>query len=194
MPPPRAEPAAAATASLRGATIVVDPGHGGHDPGAQGRSPIPEKTINLDIGRRVAQFLEANGANVTVSRSGDRFIELDGRAALAERTHADLFVSIHADSARRSSADGMTIYVARNSSSDSRRAAQCIAQALQSAGFEVRGVQSAGYRVLVAHSRPAVLVECGFLSNEREAHLLASPDYRARVAEAIAAGIADYFH
>jgi N-acetylmuramoyl-L-alanine amidase len=193
-PAPPAQPAPShATASLRGATIVVDPGHGGDDPGAQGRASVPEKTINLDIGRKVASALRERGANVIASRSSDRFITLDGRAALADQNRADLFVSIHSDSARRSSAEGMTIYVARNSSADSRRAANRISAALQRAGLDVRGVQTAGYRVLVAHSRPAVLIECGFLTNAGEARRLSTDAYRTRVAEAIADGVGDYF-
>jgi N-acetylmuramoyl-L-alanine amidase len=185
-------PGPAAT-SLRGATIVIDPGHGGDDPGTLGRGPVPEKTVNLDIGRKVASLLRDRSANVILSRSSDRFITLDGRAALADQSRADLFVSIHADSARRGSAAGMTLYVARNSSADSRRAAQHISAALQRAGLEVRGVQTAGYRVLVGHSRPAVLIETGFLSNSGEARLLSTDAYRTRVAEAIASGIGDCF-
>ncbi len=189
-PAPAPGPAAA---SLRGATIVVDPGHGGDDPGTLGRGSVPEKTVNLDIARKVVSLLRERGANVVMSRTTDRFITLDGRAALADQSRADLFVSIHADSARRSSAAGMTLYVGRNSSAESRRAAQRIAAALQRAGLEVRGVQTAGYRVLVAHSRPAVLIECGFLSNSGEARLLSTDAYRTRVAEAIAEGIGDHF-
>jgi N-acetylmuramoyl-L-alanine amidase len=193
-PEPPAPPAPAARgASLRGATIVIDPGHGGDDPGTLGRGSVPEKTVNLDIGRKVAGTLRERGANVVMSRSTDRFVTLDGRAALADQSRADLLVSVHTDSARRSSAAGMTVYVARNSSAESRRAAQQICAALQHAGFEVRGVQSAGYRVLVGHSRPAVLIECGFLSNFGEARLLSTDSYRTRVAEAIADGIGDHF-
>jgi N-acetylmuramoyl-L-alanine amidase len=199
-PVPRPEPApvpapapSVSGTSLRGATIVVDPGHGGDDPGTLGRGSVPEKTINLDIGRKVARALRERGANVVMSRSTDRFITLDGRAALADQSHADLFVAIHSDSARRSSATGMTVYVARNASGESRRAAQRISAALQHAGLDVRGVQTAGYRVLVGHSRPAVLIECGFLSNYSEARLLSTDSYRARVAHAIAEGIGDHF-
>jgi N-acetylmuramoyl-L-alanine amidase len=196
-PPPEVqEPLAPPTTpaqTLRGATIVVDAGHGGEDPGARGRSALPEKTINLDIARELAQRLKERGANVLMTRSTDRFISLDGRAAFADRTHADLFVAIHADSARRASADGMTVYIGRGSSAQSRSAAQHIASALQRAGLEFRGVQTAGFRVLVAHSRPAVLIECGFLSNQAEARQLNNEAHRARIAQAIADGVAAYF-
>ncbi len=178
---------------LRGVTIVVDPGHGGHDPGALGRGPVPEKTINLDIGQEVAERLKSRGARVVLTRNSDKFIELDARAAVADRTKADLFVSIHADSAKRASAAGMTAYIARSAGSASRQAGDHIGAALRRAGFQFRGVHGAGFRVLVGHARPAVLVECGFLSNHSEAAALANPDYRERVAAAIAEGIADHF-
>lgn len=179
--------------TLRGATIVVDPGHGGADPGARGRSAMPEKAINLEIARELAQRLRERGATVMMTRSTDRSVSLDGRAAFADRTRADLFVSLHADSARRASAVGMTVYIGRGASAQSRSAAQRIAGAIQRAGIEFRGVQTAGFRVLVAHSRPAVLIECGFLTNVAEARQLNNAGYRARIAQAIADGVAEYF-
>jgi N-acetylmuramoyl-L-alanine amidase len=194
-PEPPSPPAAAAPRtghSLRGARVVVDAGHGGHDPGARGRSSLPEKTITLDIAQHLASRLRDQGAAVTMTRNSDRFIELDERAAIADRTHADFFVAIHADSSRKSGVQGMTIYMARNASADSRRAAKTIAAALERAGLEVRGVNTAGYRVLVGHSRPGVLIECGFLTNQSEAQRLNDSSYRARVADAIADGIADH--
>jgi len=193
--PPVEQPAArpATGAGLRGVTIVVDPGHGGRDPGALGRGPVVEKTINLDIAQELAERLKSRGARVVMTRNADKFIELDARAAVADRTKADLFVSIHADSAKRSSATGMTVYISRSASNASRQAGDQIGSALRRAGFQFRGVQGAGYRVLVGHSRPAVLVECGFISNHSEATALADPDYRERVAAAIAEGIADHF-
>lgn len=181
------------TRTMPPVTIVVDAGHGGRDSGALGVSKSPEKTINLNIAREVARQLEARGANVTMTRSSDRFIELDDRAAMADRTHADLFVAIHSDSSRRAAVTGTTIYVARGAGTASRRAADSIAAAIGRAGIECRGVQGAGFRVLVGHSRPAVLVECGFLTNRAEAQRLSSSAYQTRLASAIAEGIVDHF-
>lgn len=193
IPPPEhpapAPPVVPSDQGLRGTTVVVDAGHGGKDPGALGRGSVPEKVIVLDIAQQVAGLLGERGANVVMTRTSDRFIELDSRAAMAERARADLFVSIHADSAKRLSASGITIYVSRNATAASHQAAQHVAAALKRAGFELRGVQTAGYRVLVGHSRPALLVECGFVSNRTEAQRLSTPSYRTRIAEAIAEGI-----
>ena len=192
VPEPVPPPVAPGPRPIRGVTVVVDAGHGGKDPGALGVGPQPEKTINLNIATMLAGLLEERGARVITSREGDRFISLDGRAALAERSRADLFVSIHADAARRSSASGATVYIARNASTESVQAGESIAAALKREGIQCRGVRRAGFRVLVGHSRPAVLVECGFLTNPSEAYLLATPAYQARVAAAIADGIANH--
>ncbi len=191
-PPARVAPVEPRPTPLRripGATVVVDAGHGGLDPGALGVGPVPEKWITLAIAREVARRLRERGATVVMVRDRDTFVTLEGRAAVAERQRADLFVSIHADWARRASATGTTVYVARRASPASLAAAQQIVAAFRAAGIETRGVGRANYRVLVAHSRPGVLVECGFLSNATEARRLSTAAYQARVAEAIADGI-----
>lgn len=187
-PPPKT-----AGRSLKGATIVVDAGHGGKDPGARGLSSDTEKSINLNIAMRLTKVLQSRGAKVITTRSTDCFIELDDRAATADRTHADLFVSIHSDSSKKAGISGTTVFVSRQASTQSSHAARCIASALEHAGIECRGVNGAGYRVLTRHSRPAVLVECGFLTNRTDAQRLNSAGYQAKIAEAIAEGIAQYF-
>lgn len=198
-PAPRPEvplitrPRPASTPGLRGVTVVVDAGHGGKDPGAVGVGPVPEKVVNLAVARRLAGLLRARGANVVTTRDSDVFVTLDGRAATADRTGCSLFVSIHSDAARRGNASGSTVYIARNALPESRAAADSVAQALQRAGIPFRGVNSAGFRVLVGHSRPAMLIECGFLTHHQEARRLATPAYQDRIANAIADGITAHF-
>ena len=94
--------------------IVIDPGHGGKDPGAIGRSGLEEKTVVLDIAKRLKENLEAEGIKVTMVREKDEFIPLEERAAIARRTKADLFVSIHANASRAKSANGLEIYYLRD--------------------------------------------------------------------------------
>ena len=190
-PPPLEAPA---TRALREATIVIDAGHGGKDPGAPGRWGSCEKTIVLAVAKQAARLLADRGATIIMTRTSDVFIELDDRAATAERSQADLLVSIHADAApNNSDASGASLYIARSASLDSQRAARSIASALKRAGIEYRGLNRAGFRVLVGHSRPAVLVECGFLTNAGDARLLSTPSYRSRIAAALAEGIANHF-
>jgi N-acetylmuramoyl-L-alanine amidase len=178
---------------IRGAVIVVDAGHGGKDPGGRGLSALPEKSINLSIAMDLARILKAKGANVVATRSSDEFVSLDDRAATAESAQADLFVAIHADAHRNPDMIGATVYVGRATSPGSYRAAQLIAESLHAAGIQCRGVRDAGFRVLQGHSRPGVLVECGYLTNRTESQWLNDAGYRARIASAIAAGISNYF-
>ena len=189
-PAPTLPPAPSPLArSLSGRTIVVDAGHGGKDPGALGVGPQYEKQVNLSVAGRLSRLLENLGARVVMTRADDRFIELDSRAAIAERHRADLFISIHADSAENASASGTTVYIARSASRTSEVAAEQITSAFRQAGLECRGVHRANYRVLVGHSRPAVLVECGFLTNPRDAQMLSTSSYQDTVANAISRGV-----
>jgi N-acetylmuramoyl-L-alanine amidase len=187
--PPRPPP----TGRRMTGVIVVDAGHGGKDPGAQGLSGIPEKTIVLSIARQLATLLSQRGARVVMTRSSDTFIELDDRAAIAERNRADLFVAIHADSSQKRDVSGLTFYVARGASGESTRAAQRIEAAFEKAGFESRGIHGANFRVIADHNRPAVLVETGFLTNTRDARQLADSAYRDRIARILADAITDLF-
>jgi len=179
----------------RNVTIVVDPGHGGHDPGTRGLGycPYPEKSLNLLIATEVTQNLRNRGANVIMTRTGDWFVELGNRADVGNNQNADLFVSVHIDASRNPGASGMTVFLHRNGSSGSLQAAQCIANAIEQAGFECRGVRRANYKVLRDSNGPAVLVECGFLSNFSDAQMLSTPYHRSRIAAAISQGIARYF-
>ncbi|MFA6132882.1 MAG: N-acetylmuramoyl-L-alanine amidase [Phycisphaerae bacterium] len=178
---------------MRGGLVVIDAGHGGKDTGAPSVAGGVEKTIVLDVARAVSERLAQSGVDVKMTREGDTFVELDERAAIANRARADLFVSIHADSAPRNrSANGFTVYVSRSPSRASEAAAAAIARRMSAAGAEFRGKKEAGYRVLVCNDRPAVLVELGFLTNGRDAANLSSGAYRDRLADAIADGIVDY--
>ncbi len=174
--------------------VVIDPGHGGRDPGASATNGYSEKTINLAVARKVAGLLRQSGVDVVMTRDGDNFIELNERAAISNRVGADLFVSIHADSCGDSGVQGFTVYVAEAGSWPAKRAAEMIAGGMESAGVESRGVRTANYRVLVRTQSPAVLVELGYLSNHWEADRLVEGSYQYRLANAIADGIVDYLN
>ncbi|MGC9454514.1 MAG: N-acetylmuramoyl-L-alanine amidase family protein, partial [Phycisphaerae bacterium] len=173
-------------------TVVLDAGHGGRDPGAIAVTGMHEKTVNLAVARRTAELLRGRGVEVLMTRTDDTFVELDARADVANNAHADLFVSIHADSAENPSASGFTTYVARAASRDSHAAAGSILAQLGRLPASDRGLRQADYRVLVRTSCPAVLVELGYLSNIGEARRLAEPAYRERLARALADGIVQH--
>ena len=108
-------------------TIVVDPGHGGHDAGAVGPTGLQEKELTLDISRRVAALLQEElGVRVVLTRARDQFIGLRERTALANRERADLFVSIHVNAAADGAATGTETYFLSNEATDgaARRAAE----------------------------------------------------------------------
>lgn len=174
--------------------VVIDPGHGGHDPGAIAVNGLHEKDVVLDVSLRAAQQLRAAGATVKMTRTTDRFVELEQRAAIANRFGADLFVSVHADSAKRRSARGYSTYVARSASTAARAAADALGERMAAARVPAHGTgrHEADYRVLVHTRCPAVLVELGFLSNYADAAQLATPAYRAKLADVLADGIVAY--
>ncbi|MBN2272184.1 MAG: N-acetylmuramoyl-L-alanine amidase [Sedimentisphaerales bacterium] len=172
--------------------VVIDAGHGGKDPGATSCLGFQEKTVNLAVAQKVASLLGRSGVKAIMTRSSDTFIELEERAAVANRCDADLFVSIHADSCPNSSTRGFTIYVSRSASWSSRRAASAIVKSLAKTGLTSRGTQKADYRVLVQTRGPAVLIELGYLSNISDAGLLRDSSFQSRLAQAIARGISDF--
>lgn len=172
--------------------VIVDAGHGGHDPGTISAAGIQEKNINLRVAAKVARLLEGRGIGVVMTRWQDQFIELEERSALANRRNADLFVSIHADSAPSRSAQGFTVYVATAASAGAYRVAHAINQAMETTGMNNRGIREADYRVLVNTECPAVLIELGYLSNPQDTARLADDRFRDRLAEAIADGIQAY--
>ena len=102
--------------------VVIDAGHGGNDPGAIGRNGLREKDVNLDIVRRLGDLLRAEGVYTVFTRSSDRFIPLSTRVNIANKSGADLFISIHSNANRSRSASGFEVYYVAPSISDSKRA------------------------------------------------------------------------
>jgi N-acetylmuramoyl-L-alanine amidase len=192
-PPPVPRPVLCKT--LRDTTIVVDPGHGGRDPGAMPkyRGQLREKDINLSIASQVEETLRSRGARVIMTRTSDIFLELEDRARIADRYRADLFVSIHADSAPKRFMSGAGVHIYTKADRETQTIAQCIVSALRRSGIHCRGVFRSNFHVLREHERPGVLIEAGFLTNSADAERLNSAGYRARLATAIAEGITDHF-
>jgi len=104
--------------------VVIDPGHGGNDPGAIGRTGLKEKDLVLDIARRVREQLNENGIDVLLTRDRDRFISLERRAQIANEGDVDFFVSIHANSARLKGARGFEVYYLSTAVDDNARAVE----------------------------------------------------------------------
>ena len=194
-------------------TIVIDPGHGGGDAGAKNVfNQRYEKDFTLDWAQRVGQLLATNGWRVVLTRTSDREMALTNRVALAERENADFFLSLHFNSAYPNQAQsgletycltpvGMPSSLRRGYEDDPARAFPNNGFDTQNLQYAVRlhrallkvndnpdrGVRRARFlTVLRGQNRPAVLLEGGYLSNPREAQLIADPLHRQQLAEAVA--------
>jgi N-acetylmuramoyl-L-alanine amidase len=169
--------------------IVIDPGHGGKDPGAVSCLGYHEKEVNLAVAKYLDSMLRQKGFETILTRRSDVYVSLGERADLANRHGADLFVSVHADSVDSSSPKGFTVYTARMSSKRSIQVGQSIVQELAGTGTSNRGLRKANYQVLIKTQCPSVLIEMGYLSNLWEAQRLRDANMQHRLAQAIATGI-----
>jgi len=168
-------------------TVVIDAGHGGYDRGGIPGQSVSEKDMTLDVARRLKGILEANGYRVVMTRDSDVFVPLGTRTAIANSYRNAIFVSVHFNSATRRGASGIETYFY---SRDSLALASAIHHYVAGgAPSENRGVRRRGYFVLRRTNMPAVLVECGFLTNPTEASYAQNASYRQKLAEAIAAGV-----
>lgn len=181
--------------------IVIDPGHGGRDPGAT--SPInglAEKLVVLDISQRLNKLLTDAGFRTYMTRAGDNAISLADRVGVANQLEADLFISVHANAAASSSAQGVeNIYYPSEKNPDDSRDNKKLAQTFQKEMIRVLGAHNRGIvarenlYVIRETKMPAVLTEVGFLTNSQEAAKLATTEYRQLVAESIYQSILKYF-
>ncbi|MCX6965562.1 MAG: N-acetylmuramoyl-L-alanine amidase [Verrucomicrobia bacterium] len=167
--------------------MVIDAGHGGHDPGARAVKGNHEKVLALDISLRVSRILRASGLRVVETRTGDYFVPLDKRVSISNRTRDSVFVSIHLNWARRSRASGVETFF--YSSRSSRLAANIQREIVRPYGAKNRGIKPGRYYVIRKNKRPAVLVELGFVSNSNENNSLQKSHIRQKLAEAVARGI-----
>lgn len=183
---------------LRGRIMVVDPGHGGPDPGAMANG-LKEKDLTLKIGQRLAGLLAAQGAKVLMTRNSDSDVDLYARTEMANRNGAELFVSVHINANPSPDVQGTATYIPRREEAEakryaeSRRLAECIQSYLvRNLGLEDDGVREASFVVVRTAAMPAVLVEVAYITNPREAGLLKQDSFLAKAAEAIYQGIVDY--
>ena len=170
-------------------TVVLDAGHGGLDRGALAvdRRSL-EKDFALDTAKRVERGLRRRGYRVVMTRKSDYFVTLPGRVAKAKRERNAVFVSIHYNSARRRAATGTeTFYYNSRSYPLAANIQRELARATSSPN---RGVKRARYHVLRENTKPAALVELGFISNRKELKRIRSRFYRQRLADAVVKGIA----
>jgi N-acetylmuramoyl-L-alanine amidase len=197
-------------------TVVLDPGHGGHDRGAASKFGF-EKDFALDVALRARKTLEGLGYKVVMTRTTDVFIPLEQRAAVANHIDGSIFVSIHFNSSNSNpDARGFEIFSMaprgapatndavpreRDLREEPGNGLDLPSSALAASVFHAllghvpmvdRGLKHARFAVLRLSTVPAVLVECGFVSNKAESTLISSSAWRAHVAEAIVDGVENY--
>jgi N-acetylmuramoyl-L-alanine amidase len=171
-------------------TVVVDPGHGGSNPGAVYKG-VREKDFNLDIAKRLENLLKDQGINVYMTRTDDSFVSLYDRANLANKVSADLFISVHNNSGLTNYTGTMTLYypssVVHGKTMTSRDIANVIQKELSAKLGSVNlGIQSRpDLAVLKKTKMPAFIAEVGFITNEKELENLNNPDYRQSAADGL---------
>ncbi len=192
--------------SVAGKVIMVDPGHGGIDPGAVSRTGVLEKDINLQIAQRLAAMFRQAGASAVLTRDGDYDLadrehlpgltnrdELQARLGLADKHHADIFISIHLNSYPSADCEGAQVFYHPRSVESFRLAALVQQELIAVLGDQYRWAKGADFFVLRDVKRPAIVVEAGFLSHPREGILLTEPAYQNKVAWCVYAGVVHFF-
>ncbi len=198
-----------------GLTIVIDPGHGGHDNGAISASGLKEKDVSLDLAQRLGKLLEEKlGAKVIYTRTTDDFIPLPTRVNIANESHADFLISIHGNYSTYKSVRGIETFYFQNPQEALQRASEnaqtpgsqtdeaarsfaadvhkALYSGLNDGDMSNRGLKTAPFVVLRDARMPAVLAEVAFMSSKKDARRLESSDYREKVARALFQGIRNH--
>lgn len=181
--------------------IVIDPGHGGKDPGASSITGKKEKDFVLAASKKLDQKLSALGYNTLMTREKDEFIGLYERPAIANKLNADIFVSMHANAFGNNPAvSGIEVlYCPIESSKNKGKDQQILAKAvldelIKTTGAKSRGIIKRPKLVVLRETKmPAILVEAGFLTNAAEEKLLFTEEYQNKIVDSIVRGIEYYF-
>lgn len=177
--------------TLKGVTLVIDPGHGGNDKGTTGARGTNEKDINLKTVDLLTSKLRSAGAEVILTRESDVYVDLRKRVSISHQYAADAFISIHYDATDDSSISGFTTYY---TNSFQRELAEYVHDGLsKKATIRDRGVQPGNYLVTRENKQAAILIELGYLSNPSEESVVTTDFYREQATLGIYQGIMKYF-
>jgi N-acetylmuramoyl-L-alanine amidase len=177
--------------------IVVDAGHGGDDDGCHPKDVVDEKELTLATARLLKDNLLQMGYDVRMTRSSDIYLELDERVDFANKLKADLFVSVHFNSCKSTKPHGIEVFYCEKGEKfrieESKELANCVLEKIiYFTKAKSRGVKTANFRVIKKTCMPAILVECGFLSNSDERRKCQDPLYQEVLAWGIARGVHEY--
>ena len=178
--------------TLKGLTIVIDPGHGGNDRGTTGARGTDEKGLTMLTSELLAAKLKAAGADVIMTREADTYVSLRKRVAVSHQHEADAFVSIHYDANPDASIHGFTTYYTRSAH---QQLAAAVNDGLASTvPLRNRGAQPGNFLVLRENRQNAILIELGFLSNPNEERIVTADLFREQATHGIYKGLLDYFN
>lgn len=184
------------SSELRGAVVFIDAGHGGQDTGGVSQGGVMEKTLTLAIAKRLRVELEQRGAVVSMTRDGDTYLDTSRRPQFANAKHADYFISVHCDSGPISKAGSVVFY--HGQEPRGRRLAASVDHGMHQTTDTPSGIVSdltrfrSGFAVLRGATMPAVLVECGSMTDPNDLARLQDTEGQQRIAEGIAAGFSAF--
>ncbi len=188
------QPSTPAIKALQNKIIVIDPGHGGKNPGAIGITGLYESEVNYDIAQKLIKLLQAAGAYTIMTRKSDEDPGLYERAEIANENRADLFISIHADAHPKEVTHGSTVYGHYNATKDNWAFAWYVhEEIIKNTGLASKGLRAADFVVLRETKAPAILIETAYLSNREDEALLKDSEFRQKVAEGILNGVIRYY-
>lgn len=189
------------TVPSRNYTVVIDPGHGGTDPGSLGyKTKVHEAELNLKLSKMLKTKLEGAGINIVMTRETDKAMiegagklwkkkDMQARKDLIKKTRPNMVISLHQNSYTNHSLRGAQVFYDKTSDI-SKHIADCIQEEFkQSLDKSIKATSPGDYFMLKCTSAPSVIVECGFLSNEAEEKLLLSEDYQTKIIDCIYKGI-----
>lgn len=194
--PPKPKPipkpkSAVAEHVLRGKIIAIDPGHGGRDPGAVTKTGDLEKYYTIDISKRLQNLLEAKGAKVIMARTADQNPNLYQRTMQANKSRADILISVHINSFIKSYANGIETYYYKRQ--DKSLARHIHSKMVAKLGLRDAGLKRSQMYILNHSTMPGALIEPCFITNPKEYRLLKQPQFRQKIAQATYEGIISYF-
>ncbi|MEN6391073.1 MAG: N-acetylmuramoyl-L-alanine amidase [Syntrophomonas sp.] len=172
--------------------IGIDPGHGGRDPGAIGPTGLYEKDVTLAISMELNRLLQAAGLETFVVRSDDRTMELVTRTALINNMKCDLAISAHCNSTGSQQANYISTFIQAQGGEAERLAQKVQNELVQATGWPDGGVRVKNLHMTRETRMPAILCECGFISNPGQEEQLRQPEVQKKIAQAIADGVLDY--
>lgn len=168
--------------------VFIDPGHGGKDNGSSHNGYL-EDQLNLQIAKKVEAKLKEQGISVEMSRNTDKYVSLSSRSIKSNNSGADLFISIHQNAGFTSEASGIETYYLNENDKLAKNIQESV---VDSTKARDRGIKKKNLQVLRDSKIPAVLLECGFISNKTEGYRLSTKDYQEKIANGIVNGINNY--